>query len=251
MKNIVVVGYPKSGSTWLTRLVGELISCPVSGFWKSSHDEIAIEGLNRVSDYRCYKSHHQHHELFKDKRSLSKVVYVLRDPRDVLVSGLYYFGLTPNKKVQESLLLRLAYKAYFNLGGKQHTKQEMLQAILFGNKRLSYWCRVSWKDHVAPYQNDPTVLKIRYESLMADPQLECRNILDFLGIQRSSEDIDRAIDRQSFDKVKSKFIITGDRRKSGFLRKGVSGDWKNHLNPADMTLLHDHMKTFLLSLGYL
>ena len=63
MKKIIVVGYPKSGCTWATRLVAELVGCPVAGFWQSDKKEIAIEGEDRVSDFRCYKSHHQLAEL--------------------------------------------------------------------------------------------------------------------------------------------------------------------------------------------
>ena len=44
MKNIIVVGYPKSGCTWATRLVAELVGCPVGGFWQSDKKEIAVEG---------------------------------------------------------------------------------------------------------------------------------------------------------------------------------------------------------------
>ena len=32
MKKIIIVGYPKSGNTWLTRLTADLVGCPVEGF---------------------------------------------------------------------------------------------------------------------------------------------------------------------------------------------------------------------------
>ena len=56
MKNIIVVGYPKSGSTWITRLTAELVGCPITGFWnQSNQNEIAREGQDRTSDFRCFK----------------------------------------------------------------------------------------------------------------------------------------------------------------------------------------------------
>ena len=43
--NIVIAGYPKSGNTWLTRLVAEVLKCPVVGFLEQpQNNEIAIEG---------------------------------------------------------------------------------------------------------------------------------------------------------------------------------------------------------------
>ena len=48
VKNIIVAGYPKSGCTWATRLLAELVGCPVAGFWNSDKDEIAIEGEERA-----------------------------------------------------------------------------------------------------------------------------------------------------------------------------------------------------------
>ena len=55
-KKVVVVGYPKSGCTWLVRLVAELIQCPVTGFWgEPDNPEIAIEGTERKSDFEFSK----------------------------------------------------------------------------------------------------------------------------------------------------------------------------------------------------
>ncbi len=65
-KKVIIVGYPKSGNTWITRLTAELLNCPVKGFlYEKDNNEIAIEGLNRTSIYECYKSHHQYNELLE------------------------------------------------------------------------------------------------------------------------------------------------------------------------------------------
>ena len=87
MKKIIIAGYPKSGNTWLSRLTANLVGCPVEGFlYNPNNVEIAIEGTERVSDYRVYKSHHQLSELTKEDIQNSKIIYVVRDPRDVLCS---------------------------------------------------------------------------------------------------------------------------------------------------------------------
>ena len=79
------MGYPKSGNTWVTRLIAELVGCPVAGLWHSSKIEIAREGQHRVSDFQCFKSHHQLHELHTDKDSDEHyIVYVIRDPREAV-----------------------------------------------------------------------------------------------------------------------------------------------------------------------
>lgn len=41
MNKIIVCGYPKSGMTYLTKLVGRLTDAPVKGFLYAKHGDIA------------------------------------------------------------------------------------------------------------------------------------------------------------------------------------------------------------------
>lgn len=84
LNTIVITGYPKSGNTWLTRLVGEVTQFPVVGFWNEpDNPEIAIEGLDRENGGEVYKSHHTVSEIFKHECFIpgsTKVICIIRNP---------------------------------------------------------------------------------------------------------------------------------------------------------------------------
>ena len=108
-RKIIVMGFPKSGNTWLARLLAEVFDCPSRGylFSKDGKDPV-IEGLNRQSGIEVYKSHHtcdiDNLKLFKksdikldnciyivrDIRDLTE--YIVRDIRDLTVSAAFYFN---------------------------------------------------------------------------------------------------------------------------------------------------------------
>src|SRR5262245_50755233 len=91
-RRVLVAGYPKSGNTWLTRLVAELLGAPVQGFWSEpSSREMAVEGTERVSDFEVYKGHHSYGAMRRDF-NLADVVYIVRDVRDIAISGAHYFS---------------------------------------------------------------------------------------------------------------------------------------------------------------
>jgi len=57
-ETILAVGYPRSGTTWITRVVAELPECLVKGFFlQPNNKDVAIEGIDRVSNYAVYKGH--------------------------------------------------------------------------------------------------------------------------------------------------------------------------------------------------
>lgn len=235
MKNIIVVGYPKSGCTWATRLVAELVGCPVGGFWQRRKNEIAIEGEERVSDFRCYKSHHQLADLGAQPNDPDTwIIYVLRDPRDIAISAANYFQFDRFPGLATLFRnLRRGEKFYRHtfaplLVRENYRLERMTEALLHGSAAVHNWVRVSWRDHWRPYQ-EAGVPIVRYEDLLAAPEDQSIRMLRHLGIERTPEQIATAVRNQSFDYKKEALLRGGDTGRAKFLRVGKSGQWREKL----------------------
>lgn len=239
MKKIIVAGYPKSGCTWATRLVAELVGCPVAGFWQSTKKEIAVEGEDRISDFRCYKSHHQLTELgisLGDPET--SILYVLRDPRDVAISAANHFqfdrfprlatcfrSVWRGEKLYRHTLYPLLVRQNYRL-------EQMTDALLHGSAAVHNWVRVSWRDHWRPYQQ-AGVFIVRYEDLLATPEEHATHILRRLGLERTPQQIASAVRNQSFERKKDALLQQGETGRAKFLRVGKSGQWREKL-PANL-----------------
>lgn len=257
MKNIIVVGYPKSGCTWVTRLVAELVGCPVAGFWKSDKDEIASEGEDRVSDFRCYKSHHQLADLQGDLADPNtRVIYVLRDPRDIAISAANHFEFNRFPSVTRFFRrFRRGEKFYrhtlYRLFVRQNYRLEkMTDALLHGSAEVHNWCRVSWKEHLQPYQQAGVPI-VRYEDLLVEPAEESARILRHLGTERSPEAIATAVENQSFDRKKEALLKKGANGRAKFLRVGKSGQWRDKLPAHLQARFAEELGDELAAWGYL
>lgn len=232
--DVVVTGYPKSGNTWATRLVAELIGCPVVGFWNSRKSEIAREGLERNSAYLCHKAHQTVAELRSETAAAARIIYIVRDPRDVVVSGSHFFHLyrlrlleklftktsrywTNSRRVMEPLLTSQAYRI-----------TRMVDVLLGGGPYAGRFLARPWAEHARPCI-DAGQFFVRYEDLLTDPDNECRRILDYLGLQRTATQIHEAIERQSFQTKRAAFIAAGDIRQTTFLRSGLAEQWRTEL----------------------
>lgn len=260
MKKIIIVGYPKSGNTWLSRLTAALVNCPVEGFLYSNHQETAIEGTDRESEFGVYKSHHQLSELSEEDVISAKIIYIIRDPRDVSISGRNYF-LIPRFSSKKSsrkgfipqvihTLEEVTTKILEVVMTKLFIKSEMNKAVLYGNKNISPWCRISWKTHITPYINNSNILKVQYESVLSDPLAESKRILNFVGIRKEEENILRDIDLQSFAKKKAQFLNEHQMEKANFLKKGKKEQWKTLFSKKENQLFVNVLKKELIALGY-
>ena len=235
VKNIIVAGYPKSGCTWATRLVAELVGCPVAGFWQREKDEIAVEGEGRVSDYRCYKSHHQLAELgVQPDDSANRIIYVLRDPRDIAISAASHFQFDRFPRLAAFFRrARRGEKLYRHtlyplLVSQNYRLARMTEALLHGSAEVNNWVRVSWKGHWRPYY-EAGVPIIRYEDLLVRPEAEAERILHHLGLRRTPGEIAGAVQNQSFTRKKEALLASGETGRAKFLRVGKSGQWHEKL----------------------
>jgi hypothetical protein len=249
-RRILIAGYPKSGNTWLTRLTAELLGAPVQGFWKEPlNREIAVEGQNRVSDFEVFKGHHTYGAMRRDF-DLADVVYIVRDVRDVALSGAHYFSFRPPSwfgKVTMGTQRLTAAARRESLEAIRTCR--MILTLADGDGQVSPWCAQPWDEHIYAYV-DAGACVIKYEDLLATPERECRRLLAHFGVERSAAQVQHAIAAQTFQVAKRRFLAQGDEKRANFLREGRAGAWSTRLSPAQQQFCRERFGKLLSHLGY-
>ncbi|MEM9905388.1 MAG: sulfotransferase domain-containing protein [Cyanobacteria bacterium P01_D01_bin.44] len=236
-----LVSYPKSGNTWLRFLIANLLArnpkeVSLSGLekvvpdvYRNTNEELALLPRPRV-----LKSH----ESFAPK--YKKVIYVVRDPRDVAVS--YYHHLIKSRKIEEGYPL-----------------QDWIEEFVQGRYVPQFG---TWKQNVGSWvgarQGDEDFLLISYEQLLDNGLEVLKRISAFLELKVSIEKIKEAILLSSADRMRkieaqenwqpSLGDMRSDKR---FVRSAKSGGWKEELSPKSADLIFQNWGDLMQSLGYL
>lgn len=165
-----------------------------------------------------------------------KVIYLVRNPLDVAVSMAFHFGISPSRAA-ELMVTETA----------QTPETESTIAQPLG----------TWDEHVESWTSLPPsiVQTVRYEDLRADPWSNFSRVREFLGFPEDDERMRRAIEFSSFKKLSSAeresgFVErpdTADR----FFRKGVVGEWQDHLTEADVEKIVQRCGKTMARFGYL
>lgn len=234
-----LVSYPKSGNTWVRFLLANLIyPNETVGFANINHllpapGVLSKRFLRKLPRPRILKSHEPFDVRFQ------KVIYLVRDPRDVAVSE-YHFNLK---------------KRYI---GPEVSLEEFARRFIAGTTS-SYG---SWWEHAASWiaarHGNPAFLLVRYEDLLADSIGETGKIAEFLGIQAGEERLRAAVERSSADRMRKLEKQQADqwtgtkntRQEIPFVRSATSGGWKAALPQRSAEDIEAAWAPLLYFLGY-
>lgn len=230
-EDVFVVSYPRSGNTWVRFLLANLIryDSGESVDFHSVHQVIpAIEVeahreiLRTMSPPRLIKSHNPYNPRFK------KVIYILRDGRDVMVS--YYYYLTRQGRFEGRFLEFLKKKDIYPCLWHEHVE--------------------SWLQHT----NELELLLIRYEDQLQQPEIELEKMARFAGLPCDRDRLHWAVSNSSFDAMRKiereKGRAFGPTQGFEFVRKGAVDDWQNHFDFAHKKVFKSYANQTLLRLGY-
>jgi hypothetical protein len=226
--------YPRSGNTWLRHIVQHLIAGPLPDELSKMDDLVptidTIDFKDRLMrmppGLRFFKSHLPHSEYFFN----GKVVYIVRDGRDVLISR---YDL---------------YRSIKNYGG---SLEDFMDKMIAGRIRYGSWhANVGgWVRH----RDHDNMLMVRFEDLKADAFGHARKIADFVGIGATDQDIETALAASSVEKVHSTMRSWSYARNTGFQGGATGGGkktWRETLTPSQNRQFVDQCGELLEALGY-
>ncbi|WP_375582914.1 sulfotransferase domain-containing protein [Cyclobacterium xiamenense] len=243
-KILFVAGLPKSGTTWLEKMLFSLpgfheIMIPEAVYYEQknggSHDfnipENTISRLNRSLAVLKLHVHGSINNVLVLEKAKINYVVIFRDLRDVAVSYFYYVRNTP---------WHPEHKRYMRLPTVQDGLMEFGKVLL-----------PAYKEWVDSWQLNGTgrCMIVRYEDMRADTFNVFSRILGHFQIDLSEDEIKSIIEENSF-KALTKGRKEGQDDSSSFFRKGVTGDWKNHFNDDLKDLYKAEIGDFLIKNGY-
>ncbi len=228
--DVFFASYPRSGTTWSRFTLYEILTGGEASF-TTVNDVIrpVYSGRGKAilpENDRLIHTHEPYHKEYQ------RAIYLVRDPRDVLLSEFAY--TTALEFFQGDL-------------------DEFVATFLYGRVNpFGAWPQHidSWLD--SPIANSSDFMLVRYEDLRRNPQEGFGRMAEFLGVNPGPDLIQRAIVRNTVDKMKEKERNEPQRAsaKGEFVRSGSVQGWRAKLSASHVALVQKYAGEQLLRLGY-
>lgn len=234
--DLYLVSFPKSGVTWLSFLMANIhLQCSrldatatffnLESYIPDIHLTRSLkDSILTFPGFRIIKSHSEYNPFYR------RIIYLMRDPKDVMVSYYYFM-----KK----------------LGWFNGSISELIRSKSYG---IDAWCRhtQSWLNKTHAFQQ---INVIKYEDMKREPRKVLDRVYSILGFKLPQIILDEAIDRSAFDEMKKneeyciKWKLSSPKGYS-FMRKGITGDFKSELTEADVDYIQNKAKHLLEIFNY-
>jgi hypothetical protein len=225
--------YHKVGTVWFLRVLREMAAH--FGMTFGTGDDYpkiaAFEEERSVDVFLDYGSHVRLDQLDGYVGS-----HMIRDPRDMVVSGYFYHLWTQETWVHFPLAeyRGRSYQQYLN-----HLDRE--EGLLEEIRRMSFWIphMMDWD-----YAN-PRIYEIRYEDIMQDEERIMREMFAHYGFRPEAVEAScRIAEKYTFKRM------AGSGGGESHLRSGRTGEWEEHFGPAHRALFKELYPGVVSGLGY-
>lgn len=216
--DIYVVEHPRSGATWLQRLLSDILKANlISAFNYAGEYDPQYWGEGEPEDrYRIFKSH--------SRKRQGTTIFVYRDPRDMFVSAWHYNnrGMTLYQKIERYLTTD-----YFDSDTDSYGRYQTF---------VELW-----------YKTGLAETMIRYEDLHLDPIRQIgRVIYQAVGERVPSIDINNAYFRHERS---HELNIRPELAHS--MWQGRMGTWREYFTQKEADLVQYYLGDLMLDMGYI
>ncbi len=236
-----IVSYPRSGNTWTRFLVANLLHPEEEVSFATIENQVpdseaqSRAQLRRMPRPRFIKSHQYFHPRYR------KVVYIVRDPRDVALS--YYDFQRKYRHIEDAYPLA-----------------SFISDFVAGRMISSSWG--TWRENVGSWisARDGSVdfLLLRYEDMLIDTTNQASRLAGFLGVMPTSALLQRSIEKSAANHMRElestqgkQWVSTkGKRTDIPFVRGATSGGWKTKLPESSIAEIESAWGALMRTLGY-
>ena len=229
---LFVLGHPKSGTTWMCQLLADYLRIPFP-----QHSILPL-GCSAVL-----------HSFQAPSKKYRHGVYMIRDGRDSAVSAYFHIRgrLLAGSKTRYNL------KMFRGIDVDAEPRQNMVTFLdrLYRYPTGGLAKLPNWSAHVSAYFDHAgeNLQLCRYEDLLADGEQAFTDVIQNLtGETADPHRIAATIEKYSFTAQTGR--KSGEENRSSYLRKGQSGDWRNHFTRASAELFDRQCGDTLIRAGY-
>ena len=282
---IWIVSYPKSGNTLVRSMLSGLMSAKLYGsngsidftklsiipefiqnYYFKNVEAGALTNFSKLSKYwiksqeeinsnkkiNFLKTHHIRCSIngnnFTDSKNTAGVIYIVRDPRNVITSLKNYYGYDDDKAMDVML-----------------SENWYLYPIKEQSERIIHTLVGSWPNHYKSWtRNNKRLLLVKYEDLINDKKKELTKIISYIKkiipFDITQEEIQNCVNSSNFENMKKmenegKFTegswMQEKKSVGNFFNLGEKNDWKKILNKEIREKIEFEFSEEMKELGYL